>query len=624
MERTEIVNILSLFLSDKNRKAEELFCRGFSENGKVNLQFDHDNKPRTDGFIIYNDPQFLEIYQNRRILITTEEYFKIPEKLSDNPWNALHIITRALSVHECLHLLYTDMSLSVARDVKCRDSKNKIYAMSVIRNIIEDSFIESYGASVYENVAVYLKLLNMAIALTEDDGDESKVAESAAKNLIDYLNYMTDFVIYSPFKTVSNNNPEIEPYIEKTKDLFIQGTLQTAPKKRYDFTRKIFDIILPLIPDDNEVLLDYLLVSHDSRIHIVRDVPIFGKNGTPKPKTPVSPVTRRLFSDLDGNHIPLSEDETAQLLLDLIFFERDKVKIDKSDDEVPEIVVSVPDDYKLANIVSHSGIKIVQKRSKSGTRYKDIYDDIIKVHQSTVNTYKSRLYDILKAKTEVVSEKLLFGHGVSSKHFGDLKKRYWYKKEQGEDFPDISFLFLIDGSGSMSGDRIFYSAAACAIMHDVLYVNNITHCVAEHRAKFTKPEVNINILCDFNAPPSQKYNIFNVEASGDNRDALALIWAEKYLSNCTNSDNRIIVIISDGVPCHVYDNYVPPLSVKDTAQNVSRIIHRGTKVIAVALDNGDSHITYDNLRQIYPHLIGCNDLKRLPKMLFDIVAKVIG
>ena len=81
---------------------------------------------------------------------------------------------------------------------------------------------------------------------------------------------------------------------------------------------------------------------------------------------------------------------------------------------------------------------------------------------------------------------------------------------------------------------------------------------------------------------------------------------------------------SDGLPAHEFDKYYPPLSVMDTALTVSKILQRGTKIAAVALDYENSYSTYDNLKQIYPYLVSCNKLERLPALLFKIIVKMIG
>lgn len=36
---------------------------------------------------------------------------------------------------------------------------------------------------------------------------------------------------------------------------------------------------------------------------------------------------------------------------------------------------------------------------------------------------------------------------------GDMKKRIWFRNTRGNEIPDMSVLLLIDGSGSMMGER---------------------------------------------------------------------------------------------------------------------------------------------------------------------------
>ena len=84
-----------------------------------------------------------------------------------------------------------------------------------------------------------------------------------------------------------------------------------------------------------------------------------------------------------------------------------------------------------------------------------------------------------------------------------------------------------------------------------------------------------------------------------------------------------LIVISDGVPEHAFDHYYPPASTRDTAAAVRKIMKRGTNVVAVALDDPDSFDCYTLLSDIYPNLIGCNDLNRLTSQLLGIIAKLL-
>jgi len=611
------MDVLEKFLSDSNIKTEESFCKTFSENPHVKLYFQHDNRAWTNGMMIHSDPQFLEIYDNVLVLMRVEELLKTGEKFSTNTWLALKTVTRALSLHECLHILYTDFSINVPNDVKCRNSKNKAFVLHEIFNIVEDAFIEAYGASVYENIPGFLKFIRAAVAYSSES-EPVKIKDKKAKNILEYLNYMTDFMLYRPFSKRENQNPEISEYIDKTKRLFWDGSVQKTCKKRYEFARRIFDIIHPLIPDDEVIIEELPEAETLSKKSVSSNI----YRNCNHPKTADKEITRRLFTDLDGN--PIDEDN-EDFLLALIDFEdfEDSEKDENGDVKVVETEIVFPANFNFRNIVKHREIRIEQNRYKADLSFKDRYDEVLERNKSVVSNYKSKIFDLLQAETTLIGNKYLFGEGISSKRLGDVKRRFWYKKEHGKEIPPLSVLFLIDGSGSMSGGRIKNAITASVIIHEVLAFNGIEHCFAEHRAGFDEPYIDVNILTDFNFRPSQKYNLMKMKAGGDNRDSLALMWAERYLNLCASNENKFIVIISDGLPAHEFDKYYPPLSVMDTALTVSKILQRGTKIAAVALDYENSYSTYDNLKQIYPYLVSCNNLERLPALLFKIIVKMI-
>lgn len=189
----------------------------------------------------------------------------------------------------------------------------------------------------------------------------------------------------------------------------------------------------------------------------------------------------------------------------------------------------------------------------------------------------------------------------------------------------MSVMLLIDGSGSMRGDRRNSAMISSVILHEVLKSRGIEHAIVEHRGHFDEPEIDINILVDFNSKEEEKYNIMQLDANGDNRDGLALYWAEKYINNKTFCENKLIIILSDGQPAHEYDEYYGAVACKDTANAAKKIISRGTNIIAVALDDecGDveEYSTYNNLKEIYPHLVQCKDLKRLTGQILNIVSR---
>jgi nitric oxide reductase activation protein len=189
----------------------------------------------------------------------------------------------------------------------------------------------------------------------------------------------------------------------------------------------------------------------------------------------------------------------------------------------------------------------------------------------------------------------------------------------------MSVLLLIDGSGSMYGERRNSAMISSVILHEVLKKQGIEHAIVEHRGQFEEPEIDVNILVDFNSREEEKYNIMQLTAEGDNRDGLALYWAEKYINQRTFCENKLIIVLSDGQPAHDYDCYYGAAANKDTANAVKKIMNRGTNIIAVALDNDGTELpedsTFNDLKEIYPHIIQCKDLKRLTGQILNIVSK---
>jgi nitric oxide reductase activation protein len=273
--------------------------------------------------------------------------------------------------------------------------------------------------------------------------------------------------------------------------------------------------------------------------------------------------------------------------------------------------------------VIHKDITINENHPKINLNLRKAYQNIYNRYKINIRSYNSRFTQILKAQVTQREEKHQFGSGITSKRLGDIKKRYWYRNVQGEDVPDMAVMLLIDGSGSMAGERKNAAMQSAVILHEVLKKQGITHSIVEHRAGFDEPEIDVNILVRFNGNDEEKLNIMQIDAYGDNRDGLALFWAERYMAKNTTNDHRLIIVLSDGLPAHEADDYYPPVSTKDTANAVKKITKRGTDIIGISLDQPGVFDTYEQLSQIYPNLVACNDLSRLTGQLLGIIAKLI-
>ncbi len=638
----EYQELLTKFQCDYNRIAEETFAQTLAENEKVRRFFINENRAFTDGRNIVVDPGEDELFTDREAMDNTGDFLGWPKVVLADPWNALRIITRAQTIHECLHLLYTDFPGRQATDPKC-DTRNKKIVMGMISNIIEDAYIEAVGCSYFDNMEFYLKFGRVArlfvnhpsegtvdrkfgkiiqaekeeaAAKAKEEGKEPP-ARTAGEQLVDFLNHMVTFLLY-PMVREEAPVQDIAEYVEKAKPLFLSGSVAASPKKRYEYSSKAFDLVAHLIPPDTEELqMEQIeLRLGGTKTHSGGGSTIGEEHREGRSQA----VTTRLFTDIDGKekeNIP-NIDELMQAVQS---FAKDKNAAIQILSYEGCFAVFKGNDYDCA--VIHKDIKINESRPKINLNLRMAYQNIYNRYKINIRSYNSRFAQIVKAKVSEREEKFQYGSGINSKRLGDVKRRYWYRNAEGEDVPDMAVLLLIDGSGSMSGARRKAALHSAVILHEVLKAQGITHAVAEHRAGGYDPEIDINILLGFDGRDEEKLNLMQIDAHGDNRDGLALFWAERYIARNTQNDYKLIIVLSDGVPAHAADDYYPPVSTKDTANAVRKITKRGTDIIGISLDDPDEFDCYDRLSEIYPNLVGCNDLNKLTGQLLGIIAKLL-
>lgn len=623
--------VLKQFQCDYIRILEETFAQTLAENEQVRLFFINENQAFTDGRNIVVDPSSDDLFCDKPALQKTGAFLHWPAVVLSDMWNALRIITRAQTIHECLHVLYTDFPPKAATDPIC-DTKLKKKILAHISNIIEDAYIEAVGCSVYDNMEFYLRFgrVSRLFASHPSEGTASRSLEKENKKatvdpaiqhqiglLLEFLDIMCTILLY-PMIDPPEPSDELKPYVEKAKPLFMEGSMAQSPDERHEFSKKVFEIILPLIPEIDVELQDEKLMDRvgGSKTHDAFSSTI----GTESHKGRTQRVTIRLFTDAEGNKrddLPSLD----QIMATLTQFAKDKNVALSILFVDAHTVVGHGSDYDCS--VMHKGIKINELHPKVNLQLRKAYQNIYTKYKLNINSYNGRFSQILKAQVSYREDRYKFGSGILSTRLGDPQKRFWYRNVSGIDVPEMAVLLLIDGSGSMRGKRRDSAMTSAVILHEVLKQQGITHAIVEHRAHFTEPEIDVNILVNFNAREEEKYNLMQIDAGGDNRDALAIFWAERYINQQSQVDSRLIIVLSDGVPAHDYDQYYPPVSTKDTANAVRKIIKRGTDIIAISLDEDGSYECYDQLKEIYPNLIACNDLSRLTGQLLGLIAKLL-
>jgi len=272
----------------------------------------------------------------------------------------------------------------------------------------------------------------------------------------------------------------------------------------------------------------------------------------------------------------------------------------------------------------HDRITLNVIRPSRGVAKMDAYNSIKSRYKPLINTYRSKISEYLKTEDDVREGRNIVGNHIDSKHLTDRNRRFWYKNNKGDVIPEISIIFMVDCSYSMNGMRMKAVKEAMVIMNEVLYGQNIEYAVFGHTAVHRQPDVVHNLCLDFGATSLDKYNLMTLEAEDGSREGVSLLWADEYLKKNSHNKDKIIIAISDGEPIHISMNEscCPLESVIDAARCVKTITHRGTRVIAIALE-GNGEPCYDKLVKIYPSVIECRSMSKLPKQILELIEREI-
>ena len=622
-------DILKKFQCDTVRLAEESFCRIFAENEAARLFFINENEAFTDGRNIVVDPAIWQLYRDRQALQQIEDYLHWPPVVLRDTWNVLQIVTRFQTLHECLHLLYSKFPPDGAVNKRYQTHCEKKVA-SLIGNIIEDAYIEAVGASVYDQIGPYLRFGRIAniFARDERDGtiekalvntmmpmpkDEGKAKDSISseqqkklqeerqrlEKLRLVLNEGLRLLLY-PMLPKDEMSEDVQLYTKKLEPLWLDGSRAASPEERDSYTVRIFDIIRPLIPDERSenLLTGWLELLDGSRTHNGQAKSIGSRRSHGKAQA----VTTRLFANLDGTPRESGENHDVTIIMrDLPDFVRQKREVLLLSSYHGKVLIYPG--QKLHAGPRHDKVEIRENHPAPDPSMRRAYQDIYKKYAVIIRSYANRFQQLLQERVEEREERRLFGSGITSRYLGDPKKRYWYRLQEGQGIPNLSVLLLINGSGSMDGPRRDAARASAIILHEVLKTQRIPYAVVEHRASFEELEMDVNVLVDFKEHHNESLNLMRLQAEGDNRDGLALLWSERYLRQHGRTEYPLMIVISDGVPCHEIDGYIPMGSLEDTAKIVRHITRHGTHIIAIALDDVQSvDIYFDNDFSCYEEL----------------------
>lgn len=605
------------FDNDFVREAEEFFARLLTGCEDVTVSFSRSGSC-TDGRHIFLDPGVDDPFKYRSGIVKAEEAIGAePGTYLKDRNRTLYTLTRALNIHECLHIMYTEFPVIRHGEVRAKTQNGKKVLANII-NIIEDYYIEMTGCSIYNNMSVYLKFMRTAIGFSSN----RDCSDKRLPRVVSFLNHMIARILY-PMVPLDPPPKWMVRYINSTREAFDRGCTSNDPSVRYQCACEIYDLIVDLIPERSISKNSWKsIMQHSDPESCTQELgPIYHPISRPAGMIP-APMTEgttdatrtwdRFSVFYDGlGHEGLDRDYSA---VDIMIREYEKMRENK---------VTIIPSSNFPGPHCHEGVGIKETVLGIEPRLRDEYDMVRERVSVLTNSLDQRLRGLLSTWDRIEERKLIIGNMLDSRCLYDTQGRMWKRNYDEEKPPNIAVMLLMDGSGSMTSIRD-RTVESCTCIHEVLSNNGVTHSIAVHRSIYNG-NMEVDILKDFTGNQLQRTNLLRYQCRGFNRDGLALLWAEDRLTRCCpDADSHLIIIASDGMPNHCFNDveYNGASARKDVRMIVDRMERDGTEVVGLALSENSS--LSDGMRKMYSHVLECNGPYQLPQKLFEILSEVYG
>lgn len=263
-------------------------------------------------------------------------------------------------------------------------------------------------------------------------------------------------------------------------------------------------------------------------------------------------------------------------------------------------------EFDNKNEVTVQRMVALKQREKNRNHYNEnfvtINNNIIKLTNKIRNTMLVNLESTF-AKSK--SGRIVAGKVWRNVYLND--KKVFIKNSQ-EDIGDISVDILLDASASQ-----LYRQEIVAT-EGYIIAESLTRCHIPVRVQSywnMRDYTIINIFRDYDEI-NKNNNIFNYNASGFNRDGLAIRTSIQMMKR-SRYENKILIILSDGKPndmknissggfISVHHEYAGDIGVNDTAQEVRKGSKDGISILAVFTGNDED---VADAVKIYGHNLAC-------------------
>lgn len=196
----------------------------------------------------------------------------------------------------------------------------------------------------------------------------------------------------------------------------------------------------------------------------------------------------------------------------------------------------------------------------------------------------------------------------------------FYTSNAPDKIPDIAIYLLIDCSGSMYNQKKFQKAKRAAIvLSEVCRNMHIKFAVTGFSAYSHKKSVLHQQAVKFSDPAP--YGVGNLHIHEENRDGYSILLASKELE-VRSEKKKVLIVLSDGKPCHGGTEYFGKIGREDTARAVRDCEKRGIRVIGIYF--GPQNKEYINdVSLIYNNIINLQKVDYLPVVISRELKKII-
>ena len=615
---------------ERNQISEEFFAKIFSKQKNTKLIYEPSNTAYTNGQEIHITPAFQNLYMESALFRQADNmlgYSRKYPKLTFNQPNQIYFVSHALLVHECLHIIYTDFTININADKEVEPRHKRL--LSSIHNIIEDAYIEAAGSIQFKEIKYLLLLLRTLCGLKNNQRtEEEKAQEIRQQPLIRYINYIIKKILF-PVTKQEIPQDDIKKIIEKTEPLFYEGISQPSCRLRYYYSKKILNELIKSgiadqgqnedpgkgLQDPNTGTLGDPDSSTGDEFELDQD--LFGRNlsdAVKNAKSENSSSSNTLPEELlKSLQEELQKNPNAEKLLEDLQQAMQESQSDSIKDNANQAKTNIKSGADLDPVYNRK-ITYQEKTYSPQKKSQADYEQIKQTYKPTIKKYQ-KFINSIKSTTEIKEGGYKYGTSIDSSNLADSKKRYWQRKVEDIETPELVVSLLIDGSGSMCGEKELAAKKASIILHEILTSAKINHRIAEFRS-MDDVTAEHNVLINYNHKENDKYNLANIDSNGCNRDGLAIRWALNDILK-QPQPNKIIIVISDGLPS-AYNNYSEAEG--DLKGSIKKAKTKKVPIIAIALED---ETVYQSLKNFYKNILYCKKLEKLPDMLAKIITETL-